>query len=201
MGTDAHAFIEIDRSSRSPFFCDKSDIVAFNSGELWIERNYDLFDALADARSSRTSASSVRRALFPPRGLPSVVSDAVEARYYLRVVQRPEQVLQLCQFQPIGGGIPNFIEESLVRRLALQTFEREGLQLTDGKLTMETWVANPDWHSATWLFADEVGHALSHFELALDDLGPSTRAALAVLHLLESDLGPRRARFVVWFDN
>ena len=55
------------------------------------------------------------------------------------------------------------------------------------------FVSHPDWHSHTWLSADE-------FEKAIQDLGNEKyRAALAAMRSFEAD--GLDARIVIWFDN
>jgi hypothetical protein len=203
MGTDAHIFIEIDNGSAEPAFQCRDDIRAFNSGELLIERNYVFFDALANGRSSRIVGYSGRCALFPPRGFPAVASRRVEARYYLRVVRDAAQVKPLGKFQT--HGIPGVIEEAYILEHSLPTQTRlvpewDGIAKREVMQT-QTWVADPDWHTASWLFPDQVESALVHFGVTEHALGHCTRAALAVLRLLESALGPRRSRLILWFDN
>lgn len=83
MGTDIHAFIELDYSNKEPAFTDKEQIYAFNFGELLISRDYDLFNALADGRNCHLDEENiVKHCLYAPRGIPKHYSVAVSNRYF-----------------------------------------------------------------------------------------------------------------------
>ena len=87
MGTDLHAFIELDCSQKESAFTDKEQIYAFNFGELPISRNYDLFNALADGRNCHLDrADIIEHCLYDPRGIPKYHSVAVSNRYFCIVL-------------------------------------------------------------------------------------------------------------------
>ena len=68
----------------------------------------------------------------------------------------------------------------------------------DGQLT---FVPNPNWHSASWPYRDEIFAALDHDRLAVADLYLTFRVVLDVMANVDDHLGPRRSRLVFWFDN
>ena len=62
-------------------------------------------------------------------------------------------------------------------------------------------VPNPNWHSASWLYRDEILVALDRDWLVLADLDLMFRVVLDVMANFDDRLGPRRSRLVFWFDN
>src|SRR4051812_38390718 len=82
MGTDIHAFVEVDYNTADEPFGELADIRAFNRGEFFIRNVDDLLDSLGNGRSRHFPPEAVTRwALFPPRGLPSNASRGVVVRY------------------------------------------------------------------------------------------------------------------------
>lgn len=65
----------------------------------------------------------------------------------------------------------------------------------DGK---PAWVTHPDWHSHSWLTAQELENSLSDPKVEADD-AIEYRAVAAVLRFFENT--GREARLVFWFDN
>jgi hypothetical protein len=57
----------------------------------------------------------------------------------------------------------------------------------------KTYITHPDWHSHSWLSADELESAFR------DDTGPDYKATLAAMRSFEKD--GYQARLVFWFDN
>src|SRR4051812_48176323 len=82
MGTEGHAFVEVDYATAGEPFGETAEIRSFNSGEFFIRNVYELFDALGNGRSRPFPPETVERwALFPPRSLPPNASHGVVVRY------------------------------------------------------------------------------------------------------------------------
>ncbi len=88
MGMDMISFIETccpeDQFSGVP------EIQAYLLAEFCVGRDYDLFDALADARSTQAEVPLEERrcrALYPARGIPPDLSLTVAWRYYDLIVE------------------------------------------------------------------------------------------------------------------
>ena len=62
MGTDIHAFVEVDYASDGEPFGELAEVRSFNFGEFFVWQNYDLFDPLRmHGRSvSKRAATAVR---------------------------------------------------------------------------------------------------------------------------------------------
>jgi hypothetical protein len=71
---------------------------------------------------------------------------------------------------------------------------------TSGLQSRFGYVADPDWHTPSWLFLSEIHEALAHAKLAVEDLAPEYRVVLDTRASAERWWG-RRARLVFWFDN
>jgi hypothetical protein len=190
MGTDLHAFVEVDRGHGDPFGAD-ADIICFNRGEFFIPNDYDLLNALGDGRSRNLPPDEVTRwGLIAPRGLPADASPAVLDRYYHAVLQPEERPGSNTSFWP---SLPPVTREEADRWVA------------------EGWshfapdppgrVSHPEWHSPSNLLLPEVYAALTHFGLAPDSLPPEFRVVLRVMEEFEGLLGPGRSRLVFWYDN
>ena len=62
MGTEIHAFVEVDHATvGEPFFGELATIRAFNRGEFFIRNVDDLLDALGNGRSRHFPPEAVKR--------------------------------------------------------------------------------------------------------------------------------------------
>lgn len=189
MGTDIHAFVEIDYSRDSEPFGENAAIRPFNGGEFFLWRNYDLFNALGDGRNYRFSEDEIEKhSRYPPRGLPSQCSYAVYNRYFHLVDD---------------GSYDSRLEPSLPRISKEKADEwlRDGLSTLGPPNAKLQRVSNPDWHSPSWLTLDEIYRSLAHFGLNINDVKPDFRIVVQTMKLFEEELGPGRTRLVFWFDN
>jgi hypothetical protein len=190
MGTDIHAFVEVDYGGGEPFGAG-ADIRCFNRGEFFIPNDYDLLDALGDGRSRSLSPADVtRRALIPLRGLPSNASQAVLDRYFHPIPRPGERPDPLTSFWP---DLPPVTREDAERWVA------EGW--SHFAPDPPARVSHPDGHSPSWLLLTEVSAALANFCLAAENLSPEFRVILRVLEEFEAVVSPGRSRLVFWYDN
>jgi len=173
MGCDIHAMLEVEGESPVAF--------AFNAifaGQASLPRNLAVFGALAGVRSTVPP-------LYPPRGIPDNVSEESFEEYYLFVINEADAEMYR------GYGYVTRDEAPIRGRVYWKT---SGLQSRFG------YVADPDWHTPSWLFLSEIHEALAHAKLTAEDLMPEYRIVLDALASAERWLG-RRARLVFWFDN
>jgi len=193
MGTDIHAFVEFDDSDEKPF-C-RNGIQSISAGSLVLERNYEIFDALAWGRSSQLELE--HRAPPPvvqPRGIPEILSKPAAWTYYsiVATADRPDP-----RFWP---------PEAVVDLSTADDWEREGsgrskIEQTGhyGMSPPQTWdlIARPCWHTATWLTPEEVVRALARCE----GLPLTYHVLKAILAACVAQVGPHRVRLVLWFDH
>lgn len=179
MGSDIHAFIEYDT--------EQGGLHEFSRGQLSLPAEYALFHALAGVRPQ-----SDEPPLFPPRGLPTRVSDEVLRAYFTSVYADRE-----IAARPRPRGVPFWMLQSEVDASPhYQQCERRG------KPGDRHWlVADPDWHTPSWLTYREVLAALAHLGLKVADRSVEFRAALAAMAALADEVGADRVRLVFWFDN
>jgi hypothetical protein len=190
LGTDIHAFVEVDRGRGDPFGVD-ADIVCFNRGEFFVPNDYDLLNALGDGRSRNLSPDEVPRwALISPRALPENASSAVLDRYYHAVLQPGERPDPVPSFWP---ALPPVTREDAERWVA------EGW--SDFAPAPPARASHPEWHSPSWLLLTEVYAALAHFGLAAEALPAEFRVVLRAMEEFEGLLGHGRTRLVFWHDN
>jgi hypothetical protein len=179
MGTDIHAFIEFDTQG--------GRLREFSRGQLAIPPEYALFHALAGVRPQ-----SDEPPLFPPRGLPVRVSDAV-LRAYFTPVFADEDVAA----RPRPRSVPFYLLRSEVEGDPhYLRCERRGCPED-----LRWLLADPDWYTPSWLTYLEVLAAISHLGLALADRSVEFRAAVEAMAELANESGPDRVRLVFWFDN
>lgn len=200
MGCDIHAYIDMDaewsRQGERPF--------ADHFGHVRIERNYELFGLLAGVRG-------VGPAVVEPRGIPPTKREAdekglplntplvsmwTEGEYGLYVrAPRPE---------PKKGEEPE-----------PEPYEEGTCSYEDAvKWTESGWsrtisagagwrISNPDWHTASYLFLEEVMEVQDRYRQRgrSEGLHGYSQPLNAIVAAMKA-LGARsRARLVFWFDN
>jgi hypothetical protein len=172
MGCDIHAVIEFEVSNR---------ILEFTDGPIFIQRDYDLFSALAGVRSVDGF-----RPLHPPRGLPGNYGEAVGRLFFDLIVPDGEEN------HPWYPGV-NCVNRSFAERCLAQGhsfYDRSG-----------RCISNPDWHNPSWLTVTEISTALAHAGLSIVEREASFRAVIAAMTELARKHGPDGVRLVFWFDN
>jgi hypothetical protein len=174
------------------------DIVAFNLAEFFVKRNYALFDALG---AQPPYSTKDKKPLIMPRGLPSPISFMVSERYYC-VVSDPN-------FKDLHLDSTGEFQAEVTQQQA-EEWIRKGLSHYGKRVTNSTAlygsperkrVSNADWHSASWLFLDEIHHCLQHFGLSVDETPIEFQIITEILASFETKLGHRFVRLVYWFDN
>lgn len=178
MGADIHAYVEYE------LFSTEQGPYWANLTSNFGSRNYYLFGLLAEVRGDGP-------ALFKPRGIPEgrlgwETSDA----YWTRVSDK---------YADHDGFTSNENAERWVREGYSVAEKNE-----DGSLIR---VSGPDWHSHSWLTAEELGKVLDHYAANVQsvwvDQKPEApvewRALLAAMREFEN--AGKAVRVVFWFDN
>lgn len=176
MGCDIHAVIETDKFKTSTW-------EGFGKGEFNIERDYQLFSAIAFGDGGNT-----KKLPFPPRGLPNDLSDETKDSYF-----EPESEWN-------GIELWDSKTNSFSRVTKSDAAERlDGLLKT---LYLEEDLVPKDMiHTASWLYFNELDEALRVAKLQVGKLSPSFQAIYSVLKIFAEGYGEKQARFVFWFDN
>lgn len=158
MGCDIHAFIEFREGDRwRPF-----------GGELNIDRDYDLFGAMANVRTGG--------AVVPPRGIPEDMAYAADGRWWLYITEARE-------------------DYGCVSVETAEQYQRLGSRVRKDKDGKTRWVEHPDWHTPSWMTAEEFSSALEKS----GHRGDVANAALAAMFYLDGQSS--NSRIVFWFDN
>ena len=130
MGCDVHAFIDYD-----DFKTREGDWYVSNfASHVDIGRNYTLFALMAGVRYDENRMGG-KLPMFEPRGIPNKVSWSVKDEYTLWVIDDDEEDS----------------ERSAKRSQALKWIAQGISEMFD-----EHYITHPDWHSASWLTADEL---------------------------------------------
>lgn len=138
-------------------------------------RNYTLFSLLAGVRGSTPP-------VIPPRGMPEDSGFYSAWANKIYISESAESDGFCTPEQAIG-------------------YERYGSEIHRDGSGKPIWVTHPDWHSHSWLSADELERVFEAYELETSHtLGIQYVAVLAALRALESK-GANKARVVFWFDN
>jgi hypothetical protein len=178
MGTDIHLFIETVASG-------DTQAEAWSDGEIKLDRDYDLFRALAGVRGGRPP-------LFAPRGLPRDVSSAVFKRYFFFIVDAADRTSAVwIGFETVDPAAAEGYIRSGEAHRPDPSYVKFNMTSPLG------YVSNPDWHTPSWLGQDELREALSAHKV-------EPRADFLVVEDLMDALvrrfPERRARIVFWFD-
>ena len=199
MGTDIHAFVEVDYATDGEPFGELAEIRCFNLGEFFLWHNYDLFDALGNGRSRHGPPESVERwALVPPRGLPRNASRGVIARYSHPIADPKEGPGRYCESHD-APTLPPVTQEVAARWVA-QGWSHYYTPPTP-RFPGEARVSHPDWRNPSWLLLSEVYGALTHFGLEVEQMNAEVEAILGVMEAFERRLGVGKTRLVFWFDS
>lgn len=177
MGTDIHAFIEYE--SRP------GGLREFSRDQLVLPPDYTLFHALGQWPESDA------RPLFPPRGLPDLISSAVAPAYYTSIYEDAD-----ARVRPPPLGRYHLLRSEVESNPVYRRWDYRG-----GPAGPRQQVADPDWHTPSWLTYRAVLAALAHLGLSVADQSPAFRAAVAAMAELTCEAGPDGVRLVFWFDN
>jgi len=180
MAADIHIYVEYDEGNDSPF-SDPDKVYGFSEGEFLVPRDYELFSVLAGVRFSDEF-----QPLYPPRGMPEIASkDAINA-YHLNVLDNESERLDA---------------EDVMRSQA-DIWVNDGLsQIRDSWIKQHGFVSDPNFHTPSWLYLEEVKQAYIHSPFQMQDGSKEMLVIMDLLQSIENHFGARRARIVFWFDN
>jgi hypothetical protein len=200
MGTDIHVFVEYASDDGRQSFSSRPEKPAWCFGRFSLSRDYLLFDAIGDGRSSQMRREDVRRqSLYSPRGIPADVSRPVAWEYYDLVV---ESQSPYPMFWPAHGCVTASQAQDRVARG--KSHEGTIAQAGDyGTTDPRIWraVSKDCWHTPSWLTLAEILASLDHHRLPIAERQWDFRAVLRCLAEIEQAIGPGQVRMVFWFDS
>lgn len=175
MGSDIHLFIE---------YTEGDNIVALSDGEMNVQRDYDLFAALAGKQT-------LEKPSIAPRGLPTDISSEIFERYYLFIV-KPSDINMYNGFNTVSPKQAKAWVDSGVSHKPPAEYIKHNATSPLG------YISNPDFNTPSWLWRDEL---LSVLEQTHVTPLPTFKLVIELLELIERILEESRARIVFWFDN
>ena len=199
MGTDIHAFVETDPSGD---FDTTSNIHSLTHGSFILQRDYNVFDALAGARDSQIPADDrdpSKHPLVPERGMPTPRSQSVSQAFFYLVddpistIGSPDKY-----FWPSERCInPDDAEDWVANHNCIRS---EVVQWFNGN---HLWpaVSARGLFCPTWLTPQEFDRSLDHHKISLDSLAVEYRILHSALSLAEDSHGVGCVRLVLWFDH
>ena len=197
MGTDIHAFVELDSSDREPF-SGTAGIHSVAVGDLWLERDYEIFDALAWGRSwDLAPEHRSPPPLVAPRGIPRALSLPVTWAYYAIVATdgTPDG-----RFWPVDAVVSADEAAAWEKRGSV----RSAVEQTGhfGRTPPQLWalVSKPWWHTASWLRPSELDESLARLRYRRR-LPFGYKLLQTIVDACVDEFGAERVRVVVWFDN
>jgi hypothetical protein len=137
-------------------------------------RNYLWFDVLAGVRGNDHQ-------VFPTRGMPEgAISWEVRDAAYMHIAQTDDQ-----------AGWEGWTTREQATRWGEPIFKLDGYE----------FCGHPDWHSHSWLTADELAQCIGAYMMSGADFpyGVEWDAVLAAMRALEER--GHKTRLVFWFDN
>lgn len=172
MGCDIHLFIEYKVPSKFP---NRETFYSFG-GEMWRNRNYNIFAKLAGIRNGYNI-----KPISKPRGLPEDIGDEAKARNELFIFNSKNE------------------EEDYITPEEAEKYIAQG----SSKRIDENHIAHPDWHSHSWVTADELDQVfadpLVDFYKYPDCVDYAWIAIRDTLRSFEKQ--GCQARIVFWFDS
>lgn len=180
MGCDIHAWIEYRDNTDPEYLKEAYPWAAPDFVPAWqtfaqvhLGRNYEAFTTLAGVRGPENLA------VVPPRGIPDNVSFDVTQEWYVNI---SDEGADRDEYNTVSVETASKWHESYDCKYLLN---RAGNPIM---------VESPDWHTPSWLTADEI-------ERAIKDVDYVTlyKATVATMRALEAD--KYEARLVFWFDS
>lgn len=182
MGCDIHTYVEFSEFNQAdgqPYWQNFTR----NGGS----RNYVMFGVLAGVRVDDAK-------LFDPKGMPDGDLGYGTSEDYWHCVA-PEK-------HPEWAGSDGYVDLESAKRWVEGGYS-VGETDESGRLRL---VSGPDWHSHSWLTADELSQALDHYSRVAPRFWPDSKdvpaewaAMLAAMRSFEAS--GKLTRLVFWFDN
>ena len=199
MGTDIHAFIETDTTGE---FSNAASIFSLTADAFILDRDYDVFDALAGAREhqmAKPDRDSKRLPLIAPRSMPSPRSLSVSRSFFYLVDDPVSKVGPPNKwFWPSHRCVDPV--DAREWRTNSDCISATVVQWFNGEHIWEA-VSPLGLICPTWLTATEFDQSLDYHSIRLPDLPVSYRILRKSLEMLEDELGASCVRLVLWFDH
>jgi hypothetical protein len=176
MGCDIWAFVE--------YGFDSGGYESIFQGSIWLQRNYQIFAALAGVRNRDNKPP-----LYPARGLPKDVSSAAFEGYYSYVIDRKDVELWTGFSFSMLDKLRNFEKSTLIP-------PDEGRGLMRSK---HGYLANSDFHTPSWLKLSEVINALEYHGIDLNEMPSEYQVMLDVMSSIKRRGVSKSTRLVFWF--
>ncbi len=180
MGCDIHLLIEYDEKGVTPF-SENENIESFSDGEIYVSRNYFVFNAMAGVRGD-----GLQEPIIAAKGFPEKSSHEAIKSYYSYVVDEGEKI---------------FSEEHELRENADEYVAKGYSHYRDHHLKEKGWVSCPDWHSASWLTYQELMNVINVEYIDYEYFPKELNVVISALESIEKNFGKNRSRVVFWFDN
>tara|TARA_R110002095_G_scaffold1297_8_gene6897 strand:- start:2544 stop:3143 length:600 start_codon:yes stop_codon:yes gene_type:complete len=198
LGTDINAFLEKTDREDSPSFSGIPHDQTWLFGKFCINRDYHLFDALANGRSVQFDPSEVERhALYPPRGIPADLSYDVAIEYY-------DLIMEPADIDSRFSTGYEFVSKSEAE-IRVSTGRSHYGQVTalwpySEKSPLWSVVSKPYFHNPGWLTLEEIREALDHFKITMSEVDIEFRALLRAMEELDQESSPWHVRLTFWFE-
>ena len=182
MGCDIHAYVDYEVEK------DHDCRWVKNLGSFRVERDYLLFGIMAGVRHEQAK-------LFDPKGLPDRMSYVTNDEVKLFVVEDEREAAEgRCHRRNADRWHENHEEEKK---------ERGELAGIGGYVDAEkTHVYHPDWHSHSWLTADELRQVIEKYNSLKPASWMVPAEIVAICNAMRSlEESGYEARLVFWFDN
>ena len=177
MGTDISVFVEYDASGEPPFSGAASGL---SDGPFYVPRAYRLFAALAGIRCDEPP-------VFPVRGLPAILSDAVADHFYLPVVTPDDEPeWRGTERYVLQADASSWVDEGLSHYL----FEHGQILVSD-----------PDLYSEGWLTLVEIRQALEARQVPPEDIPLQFMLVRDIMVAVEKRVGMGRTRPIFWLSD
>lgn len=190
MGCDITVFLEMDKGGEAAF--SSPFITSIGSGEfLPLERNYDLFAALAGVRNDGSMINQV-----PPRGIPQNISWEHIPGFFIPIKEAinhlPAQLWHAWN------------QEEYYSRKEAERYIKSGSvtynqPLMNQQLKAGQLITQLDAHSFSWLLLSEIKAAININKLVIEDL--NFLIMLGIMEQVEQLIGPGRTRMLFYFNN
>lgn len=189
MGCDISVFLEMDEEDGVPFSAPWA--TSIGSGEfLPINRNYDLFAALADVRNDGDIVNTVK-----PRGIPQNLSWGHIPYFFSPIAEEMDHLpSQLYYAWGRDTSYSRSEAERYVNRGSAAYNQPLNQQVKAGQLMTQL-----DAHTFGWLFLEEIRAAIAINDLAITD--DNFHILLGTMELIEGRKGPGRTRMLFYFNN
>lgn len=189
MGCDITVFLEMDEHNEQPFSGPLT--TSIGSGEfLPLDRNYDLFAALADVRNDGSIINPVK-----PRGIPQNLSWEHIPCFFLPIKEEVDHLpAQLWYAWNPVEYYPRKEAERYIKSGTVAYNHSFNDYLKPGQL-----ITQLDAHSFGWLLLKEIKSAVTLNDLVITDT--NFHIILATMETIEQRIGPGRTRILFYFNS